>query len=535
MIRLVKKRIYWIISSWQMQRSRAEYFFSCDKASRGYKKELKIFKSFIIKGKNTILVESDQSCGNVLGLSLFLPELARITDSKVSYYAMMPSAKITTLKQRLRNRFSINSAIGVKGTFIIHYEYPKLDTYRALLEKVSDARELELFEVNGIRIGDLIYDTYLRRSSLPTIDFTSKEFIEISLECIAYLLNFEEIFLNHEVAAVCISHCVYSFAIPARVAFAKGVPVFQVTGESIYRMDSVRTHAYTEFLDYPSQFKLLTESQKIKGIELAKTRLDKRFAGQVAVDMPYSTKSAFSKTTTKSSIRFPNDNKLRILIATHDFYDSPHSYGDNFYPDFYIWLNKLGEISKKTDYHWYLKTHRDSVADDRSVFLELLHKYPRFKELHSDTSHHEIIEAGIDFALTVYGTIAMEYPALGVPVINASHNNPHVAYSFSMTPKSSVDYEQLIMNLEGYKHEIDKSQIYEYYFMAHLLNPKSWIYHDYELYLADVGGYINSVSNMVYAEFLRNGKNRRAVSDIKFAINKFIDSGDFRLSHDHFE
>jgi hypothetical protein len=157
-----------------------------------------------------------------------------------------------------------------------------------------------------------------------------------------------------------------------------------------------------------------------------------------------------------------------------------------------------------------------------------------FEELHSDTSHHEIIEAGLDFALTVYGTIAMEYPALGVPVINASRNNPHVGYSFSITPKNYTDYEQLIMNLEGYKHEIDKSQIYEYYFMAHLFNPKSWIYHDYELYLSDVGGYVNSVSNKVYAEFLRNSDNRRGVSEMKAAINNFIHSDDFRLSQHHF-
>ena len=231
---------------------------------------------------------------------------------------------------------------------------------------------------------------------------------------------------------------------------------------------------------------------------------------------------------------FPDDGKLRILVATHDFYDSPHSYGDNFYPDFYIWLNKLGEISTKTDYNWYLKTHRDSVADDSAVFSELMQKYPKFIELDSETSHHEIIEAGIDYALTVYGTIAMEYPALGVPVINASFNNPHSSYSFSITPKDRSDYEQLIMNLESHKHQIEKSQILEYYFMAHLLNPKSWVYHDYDLYLADIGGYRNSVSNKVYAEFLRNSNNRRSISDIKRAIRSFIDSNDFRLGHQHF-
>jgi hypothetical protein len=534
MIRPVKKRIYALNSFWQEKKSRAEYFFSCDAASLRYKRELKTSNLPKMEGGNTILVESDQSCGNVLGLSLFLPELARITDSKVSYYAMMPSTTINSFKQRLRNRFSINSVIGVRGTFIIQSDHPELERHRALIESIRDPRQLEMLEINGVRIGDLIYDTYLRNTAQPTIDFSSREFIEISLECIAYLLNCEELFLTEEIAAVCISHCVYSFAIPARIAFARGVPVFQVTSESIYRMNSLRTHAYTEFQDYPSQFSHLSESQKHDGLELAKTRLDKRFAGQVAVDMPYSTKSAFSKMTSESLFRFPDDGKLRILIATHDFYDSPHSYGDNFYPDFYIWLNKLGEISKKTDYHWYLKTHRDSVADDRSVFLELLQKYPRFEELDSNTSHHEIIDAGIDFALTVYGTIAMEYPALGVPVINASLNNPHVGYSFSITPKNCTDYEQLIMNLEGYKYEIDKSQIYEYYFMAHLLNPKSWIYHDYELYLADVGGYVNSVSNKVYAEFLRNSDNRRGVSEMKAAINNFIHSDDFRLSRHHF-
>ena len=528
------KGIYELIDFWKNQKTRGEYFFSCDRATRQYKNELREPNSYKANSKSRILVESDQSCGNVLGLSLFLPELAKEIDSQISFYSMMSSKKISAIKQRIRNRFSVISAIGVRGTFIINSDHPNLESYRPVLERIKDPWELEELKINGIRIGDLIYDTYLRSTSQPTVDFESKEFIQISLECIAFQLNFEELFLTEEIAAVCISHCVYSFAIPARIAFAKGIPVFQVTSESIYKMTSLQTHAYTEFLMYPSQFRLLSENRKLEGIEMARVQLEKRFSGQVAVDMPYSTKSAFSKVTPESSLTFPDDGKLRILVATHDFYDSPHSYGDNFYPDFYIWLNKLGEISTNTDYNWYLKTHRDSVADDSAVFSELMQKYPKFIELDSETSHHEIIEAGIDYALTVYGTIAMEYPALGVPVINASFNNPHSSYTFSITPKNRSDYEQLIMNLESHKHQIEKSQILEYYFMAHLLNPKSWVYHDYDLYLADIGGYRNSVSNKVYAEFLRNSNNRRSISDIKRAIRSFIDSNDFRLGHQHF-
>jgi hypothetical protein len=530
----VIKRIYELNDFWKNQQTRAEYFFSSDKATRQYKNQLRALDSNKATSKRRILVESDQSCGNVLGLSLFLPELAKELDSQISFYSMMRSKKLSSMKQRLRNRFSVISAIGARGTHIIDSNHPKLESYRSTLEKIRDPWELEKLEINGIRIGDLIYDTYLRTTSQPTVDFESNEYIQISLECIAFLLNFEDLFLADEVSAVCISHCVYSFAIPARIAFAKGVPVFQVTSESIYRITALKTHAYTEFLEYPSLFKGLSDLKKLEGIEMAKVRLEKRFSGQVAVDMPYSTKSAFSKVTPESSLIFPNDGKLRILVATHDFYDSPHSYGDNFYPDFYIWLNKLGEISTKTDFNWYLKTHRDSVADDSSVFSELMQRYPRFKKLDSETSHHEIIEAGIDYALTVYGTIAMEYPALGVPVINASVNNPHSGYTFSITPKDRSEYEKLILNLENYKHEVEPSQIYEYYFMAHLLDPKSWIYHDYDVYLADIGGYKNSVSNKVYAEFLRNSMNRRSVPDIKKALRRFIHSGDFRLGHQHF-
>jgi hypothetical protein len=517
------------------QVSKIKYFTSCDASSISYKNYLKRQKIQTIFGSKLILVESDQSSGNVLGLSLFLPVLAKHLDSRISYFAMMKSNRRGILKQYLRNYFSVNRHIGIRETLIIQEKNLKLHEYFLKITDISTPEELEKFTIDGVRIGDLIYDTYLRRTSQPTVDLDSYDFRAIFRECVGYFLNFQELFSSKEISAVCVSHCVYHFAIPARIAFSLGIPVFQVTGETIYKMDSKKTHAYTEFTHFRQEFSLLSAAEQTNGIELAKARLDQRFSGQIAVDMPYSTKSAFSDENQKEELRFPNDGKIRVLIATHDFFDSPHSYGDNFYPDFYIWLEKLGEISNETDYNWYFKTHRDSVADDRPFISDLVRKFPKFIEIDSHTSHHTIIDAGIDFVLTVFGTVGMEYTALGIPVINASRNNPHVNYDFCITPNNATDFENVIRNLPSVIYGINNAEIYEYYYMAHLFNPKSWIYYDYDKYLQNIGGYLKSVSSAVYTEYQRGGDNHRPLSEINLALENFLDSGDFHVSRHHFE
>ena len=102
------------------------------------------------------------------------------------------------------------------------------------------------------------------------------------------------------------------------------------------------------------------------------------------------------------------------------------------------------------------KSKQSEVAKmvEEMCLKEFCSRNKEFTILSPKTSHHEIINQGINFALTVYGTIAMEYPLLGVPVINASKKNPHAAYNFSVTPKNVYDFEKLILNLEDFYKNI---------------------------------------------------------------------------------
>ena len=51
----------------------------------------------------------------------------------------------------------------------------------------------------------------------------------------------------------------------------------------------------------------------------------------------------------------------------------------------------------------------------------------------------------------MYGTIGFEYAAMNIPVINASLNNPHIAYDFNINPKTRENYQKILKNLKNIK------------------------------------------------------------------------------------
>ena len=75
--------------------------------------------------------------------------------------------------------------------------------------------------------------------------------------------------------------------------------------------------------------------------------------------------------------------------------------------------------------------------------------------LPSNASHNQLIKEGIDYVLTCYGTIAHEYAARNITVINASINNPHIAYNFNLNPRSKSQYIKILSNLPNIKFKIN--------------------------------------------------------------------------------
>jgi hypothetical protein len=432
--------------------------------------------------------------------------------------------------------FGVYKSFGTTDFITIEIDDSQRDRSRKLFAEVvgqlDEKRDIEALKIHGVWVGDLIYDTFLRRFNQPTIDMTSPVFQHFLLESIELFIFWESYFNSHDVRAVNVSHCGYNLAMPLRLAVERNIPAFQASAAHLYRMSKSNYFAYSDFYHFREHFATLPESVKKAGITEAQCRIKRRFAGEVGVDMAYSTKSAYGASRHSRLLR--DSQRKKILIATHCFYDSPHGYGNNIFPDFYEWLDFLGKMTEVTDYDWYIKTHPGYLPGTMEVIEHFVATYPKLTLLPSDASHHQIIAEGIDVALTVFGTIAFEYAALGIPVINASQNNPHIAYDFNIHAKDVEDYRCLLLSLDRLELTTDKQQVYEYYFMHHIYNNEDLFFNNYNMTLDELGGYDKQFTPPVYDKWIEEWTSEKHKS-INLALQTFIRSGDFHMDYRRYD
>lgn len=403
--------------------------------------------------------------------------------------------------------------------------------FATILPRLRNKQDIEELVVEGILVGDLIYDTYLRNFYKPTINCDSREFQSFLLKSVELFVVWTDYLDTHDVRAINVSHCVYNLAMPLRLAVKRGIPVFQATATHLYRLSESNMFAYNDFFYFPERFAALPVEVREAGLVEAKRRIERRFAGEVGVDMEYSTKSAYGATRHARLLR--ESPRKKILIATHCFFDSPHSYGNNIFPDFYEWLDFLGKMTEVTDYDWYVKTHPDFLVGTKEIIDSFIARYPKFTLLPADASHHQIISEGINLALTVYGTIAFEYAALGIPVIIASQNNPHIAYNFNCHARDIEDYRWMLLNLDSLDLNLDTHEICEYYFMRYIYSTENLFFENYDRAITDLGGYYGQFEPAVYDRWNQDWSPEKH-SVIVSALRAFVRSGDFRMDYTHY-
>lgn len=488
-----------------------------------------------------VLIELNLTRSAHIAYSYLATVLADLSDARIVAYSPLP---LKGIKQRLdfyinrltgKEPFGTYLSFGTVGFFAVSlskkHKVKAESIYRSVFPTLKTKWDVEALTIEGVRVGDLIYDHYLMEYKRPTVELNSLDFQKFLLESIGLFVFWDEYIKTHDVRAINVSHCVYNLAMPLRIAVRKKIPVYQATVTHVYRLTEKNLFAYNDFFYFKEQFAALPPAVRKAGISQAESRINRRFSGEVGVDMSYSTKSAYGEARHARLLR--ETDRPKILIATHCFFDSPHSYGDNVFPDFYEWLDFLGKMTEVTDYDWYIKTHPDYLPGTKEVIDGFIEKYPRLTLLPSDASHMQLIAEGIGLTLTVYGTIAFEYAALGIPVISASQSNPHIAYDFSLHAKTLDEYERLLKNFPHQAFEIDKQQVYEYYFMRHIFNTENIFFADYDNAVDDLGGYYGQFEPKVFDRWQKDWSPALHES-ISKALNRFIASGDFRMDYSHF-
>ena len=493
-------------------------------------------KGTIGKDNGIILVEFNGICSSHIAYSYLANALRYSRKADMHCYLPIVYTRWQRLKARVKSRFSdktlsIYKSFGCRAFIIpsLAGSQPKRakEYYLQAINEINSKYDLERLQVGGVWIGDLVYDSYLREKCVPTVDIKSKDFQRFLHRAIRSLVYWLEYFEKHRVVGIIGSHCVYSLAIPLRVAMLKEVPAYQANLSSIYCMTSDRQFAYTDFLEYPALFQELEESQQVQGLKRAKERIDRRLAGEVGVDMRYSKKSAYGAFQEGRLVE--KSDRLKVLIAAHCFFDSPHSYGLNLFPDFSEWLDCLGKLSTELDYDWYIKTHPDFIEGTMRLIEDFVERFPKIKLLPANSSHHQLISEGIAVALTTYGTIGFEYAAMGKTVVNASVNNPHVAYDFTISPRTEYEYVNTIKNLDSNLLQPVLDSVYEYYFMKNIYYSDNIFVNDFSHFINAVGGSRGEATSAAYAYWMNYFSSDQHIK-VFSSIVEFDCSGQFRMT-----
>lgn len=398
--------------------------------------------------------------------------------------------------------------------------------FKKIKSKIKKKNDILNISIDGHLIGNEIYESFLRENSLPTVDINSKKFIFFLKKCIMTYLFWRRYFDLHNVKAVILSHGIYKYGFVKAIANKKNIPVYLPTIRSLYCLRTKYEWGLPLYKLFPSFFDSLSNKEKLEGIKWAKKKLHERLSGKLGLDILYASKSAYLNSFSSTPI-LKKTNRPKILIASHCFFDNPNGHGKNLFPDFYEWISYLGIISEETDYDWYIKTHPDMLPGNEKIINSLLKKYKKITLIDPKTSHLQLIKEGINYVLTVYGTIGHEYPLFNKLVVNAGSNNPHSGYKFNLHCKTLAEYKKTLLNLSKIKLDYQKNQIYEFYYINH----KYFGYN--KLFLDSFENFVNSYpeklrnSSVIYSYFL-NKITKKADSDICKKITKFINSGFYK-------
>jgi hypothetical protein len=275
------------------------------------------------------------------------------------------------------------------------------------------------------------------------------------------------------------------------------------------------------FREYPKEFNSLSKFKQKKSILEAKKLLGKRFKGEkdhlYKISNSINTQTFLKNKKNKTSVLKKN-NKIKVLIAAHDFTDAVHGMGDMIFEDMYEWIKFLINFSKKKNYDWYIKLHPAEYDLNLHKMKNLLKGFKEFVILPNSISHTQLIDEGINCALTVFGSIGHEYPYFGIPVINAG-DNPHLGYDFNFHPKNKEEYTKLLNRINKLKIPKNSTKkIHEFYYMKYM--------QDYNI-LPNITSIEHLNSSIVFRDYVSN-KNKKNLKAVNYFKN-FIKTNKRRL------
>lgn len=295
-------------------------------------------------------------------------------------------------------------------------------------------------QIDGIDVGDLLVDSYLRFKPSPDFDVTDPFVRRLVWQALRDVRQAQAFFGRHNPRWYLTSYTTYlEHGVPARVALRHGTEVWSFGnlhgfGKRLTQADDFHTQ---NFAGYRGGFEVL-EGQEER-LDAARQQLENRLSGGIDAATSYMRVSAYEPT----EVDLPAGLQGAVVVFLHDFYDSPHVYPDLVFQDFWQWINYTIEVLQKAGTRFFLKPHPNQIALSDAALQRLRRANPNLNWLPVNASNVLLAQAGIACGITVYGTVAHELAYLGVPSI-ACARHPHYTFDFCRTARTREEYKGML-------------------------------------------------------------------------------------------
>ena len=358
---------------------------------------------------------------------------------------------------KLYSSFCDDIAYRHEGTTTISYDISALFKAYTIFSNLKSKDELIALKIDNLYVGDLIYDSYLRFKPAPTVDTKNIYLLIVIWQTLRSIKITDDYFKKKKPKVLLTSYSTYiQHGVAVRIALLHDTKVLSFgNNQTLYKQLSKDDFYHTaDFKNYKTNFTLIRNQKEY--LEKSKKALDNRLSGIKDIATSYMKESAYK--FDNSAILPDIDGK--VVIFLHDFFDSPHVYGNIIFNDFLEWIEFTIKVLDENQIPYYIKPHPNQVGDSVTVINELKKKYPHLKFLSTKITNKQLVSSGIKVGISVYGTVAHELAYMGIPVILCAEN-PHSSYSFCYEAKDIKEYIDFLKSydrlkiIDNYKEEVE--------------------------------------------------------------------------------
>jgi len=337
-----------------------------------------------------------------------------------------------------------------------------------IFNTIETKADLLSVRIDGIAVGDLIYDSHLRMYKLAAVDINDPRLKKTIYDAHIISASCKKYLNKNNVKMLVMLHAVYiQHGILVRHALSKNIPTYIYgyrEGRLLQKLSKEHFYQSMNHHKYRAIFSNLPN--KRIALEKARKSLDDRFLGVIDPGISYMRKSSYGDYD-KSNKIFNESKRQRVVIFLHCFFDSPHIYKDMLFNDFYEWLDFTLEVASNSNYDCYVKPHPNGLVGNEEIENHFINKFKKVKFLDKSISNRKLISEGFDLGVTLYGTIAHELAYHAIPVL-ASGDNPHANYSFCYQSKTLEDYKKKLSEPSLVPNNIVKAEVEQFFYMHYI-------------------------------------------------------------------